>query len=167
LAVANVPGLSVDRRELARGGRSYSIDTVRAIRAGLGEAAGQPEATVVLVVGADSFLGFTGWHEWRALLDLTHLVIAERPGSALDAGMPAELASAMRTRWADAPSELADAPSGRVLRLRQPLHGESATDIRQRIAAGEPWQALVPPAVAEYIDTHRLYVNGPAAPARL
>jgi nicotinate-nucleotide adenylyltransferase len=44
-----------------------------------------------------------------------------------------------------------------VLYLRQPLHAHSATDIRQRIAAGLPWRELVPSVVADYIQRHGLY----------
>ncbi|HZV38058.1 MAG TPA: nicotinate-nucleotide adenylyltransferase, partial [Pseudoxanthomonas sp.] len=47
--------------------------------------------------------------------------------------------------------------AGRVYRLRQPLSPESATDIRRRIAAGQPWRDLVPPAVAGFIAMNGLY----------
>jgi nicotinate-nucleotide adenylyltransferase len=47
-----------------------------------------------------------------------------------------------------------------VLRLRQPLQDASATAIRRGIAEGRPWRDQVPPAVAAYIQRHRLYLNG-------
>jgi len=37
------------------------------------------------------------------------------------------------------------------------LQMESASEIRRRISAGQPWQELVPPAVASYIADNRLY----------
>jgi nicotinate-nucleotide adenylyltransferase len=98
------------------------------------------------------------------LLDATHFVVAERPGNPLDDALPAELAEAMAGRWTDAVDELGQSPSGRVLRLRQPLHAHSATDLRRRIASGLPWRHLVPPRVADYIVANGLYGAG-AVPA--
>src|SRR3546814_16776305 len=60
LAVAGEPGLAVDRRELRRDGRSYSIDTLLELRTELGG-----DAPVALLVGADSFVGLPDWHRWR------------------------------------------------------------------------------------------------------
>jgi nicotinate-nucleotide adenylyltransferase len=57
----------------------------------------------------------------------------------------------------DEAAALRAAPAGAVLYLRQPLHPQSATAIRAAIAAGGAWRALVPPAVAGYIDRHGLY----------
>ena len=167
LAVAGEPGLCVDRRELQRAGRSYSIDTLLDLRAEFG-----PRLPIALLVGADSFVDLPDWHRWRELFEHAHFVVAERPGSPLDDGLRPELAEALAGRWCASPAPLRDAPAGRVLRLRQPLHGESATAIRARIAAGQPWQGDVPPAVAGYIERHRLYLNGgdagrPGAPPRL
>ncbi|GAA3929263.1 nicotinate-nucleotide adenylyltransferase [Luteimonas lutimaris] len=167
LAVAGERGLCVDRRELHRAGRSYSIDTLLGLRAEFGT-----RVPIALLVGADSFVDLPDWHRWRELFEHAHFVVAERPGSPLDGDLRPELAAALAGRWCRSPGQLRDAPAGRVLRLRQPLHGESATAIRARIAAGEPWRDDVPPAVADYIEHHRLYLNGgeaggPDAPPRL
>lgn len=157
LAVAGEAGLCVDRLELRRAlesgeGRSYSIDTLHALRAEYG-----PEAPLALLVGADSFLGLPTWKDWRDLFTYAHFVVAERPGNPLDGGLPPELAAIASGRWASTPSDLETAPAGRIFRLRQPLHDESATEIRDLIASGEPWRDGVPAAVADYIERHRLY----------
>lgn len=152
LAIAGEAGLRVDRRELRRDGPSYSVDTLRGLRAAYG-----PQAPLALLVGADSLLGLPGWHQWTALFDLAHFVVADRPGSALDARLPPALAQALEGRWVDDPQALSAAPAGRLLRLHQPLHPGSATRVRQRIAAGEAWRDLVPAAVADYIVGHGLY----------
>ena len=152
LAVANQPGLRVDRRELQRKGRSYTVDTLRELRQELGET--QPLA---LLIGADSFVGLPSWRDWRQLFDLTHFVIAPRPGTPLDGELPAELAAMAYGRWADTPEMLKSEPAGHLYLLDQPLQPESASDIRRRIAAGEPWQDLVVPAVARFIAANDLY----------
>lgn len=152
LALDGEPGLALDPRELHRDGPSYTVDTLRGLRAERGA-----DAPVALLVGADSLLGLPAWREWEALLGLAHFVVAERPGNALDGPLPPALAAAVDGRWADGPRALRDAPGGRLLRLRQPLHPGSATEVRRRIAGGGPWRDLVPAAVADYIVRHGLY----------
>ena len=157
LALADEPGLLPDLRELRRHAvdgarRSYSVDTLRGLRAELGA-----EAPIALLVGADSFIGLPTWKSWHDLFDLAHFVVASRAGSPLDAELPPLLAEALQGREATSPDPLRRQPAGRVLYLRQPLHAQSATDIRHRIAAGLPWGGLVPPAVADYIHCHGLY----------
>ncbi|QDH70658.1 nicotinate-nucleotide adenylyltransferase [Marilutibacter alkalisoli] len=152
IAVAGEPGLAVDRRELERDGRSWTADTLRALRAEIG-----PEQPVALLVGADSFLGLTGWKEWRSLFGLTHFVIAERPGSPLDGPLATELAEEVETRWVSTPEALGATPCGRIWRMRQPSTDISASGIRRSMARGGDWQSRVPPAVAAYIERHGLY----------
>lgn len=155
LAVDGEEGLCVDRRELRREGRSYSIDTLRELRDEYG-----PDAPLALLVGADSFTGLPEWHQWRALFAHAHFVVAERPGSPLDDALPAPLADEAAGRWCDGPQALLQSPAGRIWRLRQPLRHESATDIRHRIETGRTWRDRVPPAVAGYIERGGLYLNG-------
>ena len=184
LAAQGRPLLRVDRRELQRTGRSYTIRTLHELRAEYGA-----DAPLAFVIGADSLRALHTWKDWRALLDGAHLVVAERPGSPLDdlveggpetpaaseAGALAVdpmLREALAGRWAASPEALRQRAGGCVLRLRQPLHPASATEIRRRIAAGEAdWARWLTPAVADHIRRHRLYgfpgegVSGEAAAA--
>jgi nicotinate-nucleotide adenylyltransferase len=162
LAVAGERGLVVDRREIARDGRSYSVDTLRELRAEIGA-----DRPVALLVGADSFTGLPQWKEWRALFGLAHFIVAERPGSPLEGDLPAGLAGETAARIAADAAELRARPAGRVLRLRQPLVDASATRVRALIERDGDWQALVPPPVAGYIVRHRLYAGRGAASAPL
>lgn len=155
LAVEGEDGLEVDLRELGRDTPSWTVDTLRGVRAGL-----EPQAPVALLVGADSLHGLPRWKEWRELFGLAHFVVAARPGLTLDQGLAPELHGALAGRWTDSVDALLQAPAGRVLRLDQPLHPGSATGVRRRIAAGEPWQSLVPTPVAAYIIRHGLYATG-------
>lgn len=157
LAVDGHVGLRVDRRELERAARdpnapSYTIDTLRELRAELGE-----RAPIAFLIGADSLHGFATWKEPEALLAGAHWVVAERPGSDLDAYLPPASARLAAGRWTLNAASLHDSPGGKLLRLRQPLHGESATQIRRRIAAGETWHHLLPLPVSRYIVEHGLY----------
>lgn len=156
-AIADEPGLLLDLRELERaqihpGVPSWTVDTLRDIRAEVGA-----EQPVALLIGADSLMNLTQWHEWQSLLGLSHFVVADRPGSPLDGALPAELADYLRGAWAESAAELQQLPAGRLWRLRQPLREESATQVRRAIAEGGDWRPMVPAAVADYIVSHHLY----------
>lgn len=159
LAVAGEPGLHVDLRELERNGPSYTVDTLRALRAEVGDA-----TPCAILVGEDSFRTLDTWHRWQDLFGLTHVVVAGRAahGDAHDARpwrprASSALHAATQARWATDPRALHAAPSGLLFALRQPLFPHSATELRRRIAAGEPWEAWVAPTVAAYIRRHGLY----------
>ncbi|MBN8213156.1 MAG: nicotinate-nucleotide adenylyltransferase [Xanthomonadales bacterium] len=152
LAIQGQAGLRVDRRELQRDTPSYTIDTLRELRAKHGDS-----APLAFLIGADSLHGLATWKEPEALLAGAHWVVAERPGSALDEHLPPEVARLVGARWTLNAAALRDSPGGKVLRLRQPLHAESATQLRRRIAAGETWHHLLPLAVSRYIVEHGLY----------
>ena len=152
-ALAGQRGLHVDPRELCRAGPSYTIDTLIELRAEIGA-----EAPLAILIGADSFLGLPRWRRWRELPDFAHIVIAERPGSRIDLPrLPEELRAFAAGRWSQRAAELQMRPHGRLLPLRLPLRPESSSALRARIAAGGPWRAWTPPAVAEYIVGHGLY----------
>ena len=160
LAIADRPGLLLDRRELDRHAvdgtrRSWTVDTLHALRAEYGA-----DAPIAWLVGADSFIGLTTWKSWRELFGLAHFIVAERHGSPIDGRLAAELAELVAGRWVEDAVALRQVPNGRVLRLHQPLQAHSATDLRRRIADGRSWRHLLPPAVAQYIIEHRLYRGG-------
>ena len=69
-ATEGQPGFTVDDREIRREGLSYSVDTMRTLRADF------PDRSLCLIVGMDAFLGLPKWHQWRELLELAHLVVA-------------------------------------------------------------------------------------------
>ena len=158
LAVAGEAGLSVDLRELHREGPSYTFASLGELRAELGDA-----APIAWLVGADSLLQLHTWHRWRELFDLAHIVAVQRPDARLDAARLREQApqvlAQINGRWLP-PDALAEGPAGGfvLLPLAQ-LRPESSSELRRRIAAGEPWREWVPAAVAARIDSLHLYRN--------
>ena len=157
-ALADEPGLVLDRRELQREGPSWTAVTLARLRAERG-----PDQPLAWVLGADAFRGLPTWHDWTRLFDLAHLVVLTRPGHGLD-DLPGTLAEQVATRWAAGPSGLSARPAGRVLRLAMAPHPASATELRRRLAAGESPGPWLPPAVEAYIRHHGLYGTGSAGP---
>jgi nicotinate-nucleotide adenylyltransferase len=128
--------IGLDTRELARGGPSYTIDTLEELRAEYGD------RPIVLLLGADAFAGLTRWHRWRALFEVAHIGVLSRPGVARE--WPAELAGEVAARQVADPRQLRDLPAGRVVELEVTPLQISATRIRDLLAAGREPRYLLP-----------------------
>lgn len=148
-AIADQPGLVVDDREVHRVGPSYTVDTLRELRA---EA---PTRPLCLIVGMDAFLGLPEWHEWRAVLELAHVVVAHRPGwVAPAAGVLGELLAARGTHRVE---DLHEAVAGRI-HVRPVTQLEiSSTDLRDLIVAGQDPRYLLPDPVRDLIRATACY----------
>ena len=135
LAFADEPKTQVSRVDVDRPGPTYTVDTLRDLRA---EYPGQgPDAPQwCFITGADALNTLDQWRDPAALMAMAHLVGVHRPGHA--APTPPIPAQA----WSLVTMEPVDI---------------SSTDIRARVRAGEPIDHLVPAAVAAYIDEQRLY----------
>lgn len=154
LAIAGQSHFMCDRRELFRHGKSYSVDTLRALRTEFG-----PQKPIVWLIGMDSFLGLAGWHHWRELFSLCHFVIAPRPEHDLNQ-INANLQAAIVGRWLDSSRELIDNPAGSLFLLPMQQRDDSATRIRLNFEHGRPDNHHLPASVAEYIKIHHLYTSG-------
>jgi nicotinate-nucleotide adenylyltransferase len=153
LAAAEHPGLVVDAREVARAGKSYTVLTLEELRQE------SPRRPLLLIVGADAFLGFPTWHRWHELFTLAHVVVAARPGVALTPS--GELAAQWKSRLVDKPDLLFSNPAGAIYQQAIAPQAISATAIRMQLARGaagrEAVRRMLPPAVLRYIDQHDLY----------
>lgn len=145
LALREQPGLSADRRELDRPGPSYTLWTLRQLRAEAGE------RPLLWIVGADSLATLTTWFHWWALPCLAHWVVLPRPGS--DVVVPPGLAE----RRVSDPRRLWRRSAGLVYVARTPEVAVSASEVRARLAAGEDLQTLIPAPVLAYIEVNGLY----------
>ena len=151
-AVADNPAFTVDDAETRVEAPSYSVTTLERLRAGMGD------RPLVLLMGADAFLGLATWHRWRDLLSLTHIGVAARPGFDLSpAALPAELAAACAGRLGADPCVLRAAPAGSVVQFAMTPLAISASLLRARLAAGLSARYLLPDPVREYIDRQQLY----------
>lgn len=154
LAIAGLPGLRCDRRELHRPGKSYSVLTLRELREEQGS-----DQPLAWLIGIDSFLGLPTWHHWQDLFALCHFIVVPRPGLDMDAA-DSMLSVACQGRWQTAPEALADRPYGRIYRLPMALRTESATAVRDGLQTGRNMNTVLAPSVSDYIRRHGLYSSG-------
>jgi len=155
LAFAGLPcKVTIDRQELARGTRTYTIDTLRAIRAEVG-----PAVSLAFLMGADQLQRLDTWHDWQSLFDLAHLCVAARPGFELDAThLPPAVALEFQRRMAG-PAELHQQPSGLTYIDAGLAIDVSATGIRAALQRGQDAHSLIPGVVLDYIEQNNLYKN--------
>ena len=152
LAFAEVPHCVVDDAEIRQDGPSWTIRTLERLRGELHESA------LVLIVGADAFLGLPTWHRWTELLDLAHIAVANRPGTELDPeSMSPELATLWQMHQSANPQSLRTQPAGRIVSFTIAPCPVSATGIRQAVRAGESIAGSVCAPVEKYIRQHHLY----------
>jgi nicotinate-nucleotide adenylyltransferase len=162
LAVGPAPGLVASDMELVREGRSYTATTLRDLHA-----RGFQPSQLFFITGADAFAEIATWHEYPAVLDLSHFVVIARPGfpvEMLRSQLP-KLASRMRTIVGAGRSQAGlEAPDRTLVFLVEAGTPEvSSTQIRDRIRWAQPLAGLVPPAVELHIYRHGLYVPGGGA----
>ena len=133
IATASNPRFSVSRVDIDRPGATYTIDTLRELRAAAG-----PQDELFFITGADALARMLTWHDVDELFTLAHFVGCTRPGHQLsEAGLP----------------------DGKVSLVEIPALAISSTECRDRVEAGEPVWYLVPDGVVQYIAKRALYVK--------
>ena len=148
----------LDLRELERGGPTFTVDTLRDVRAAMG-----PEVPLALIMGADQFARFDTWREWEAIPELAHLAVAKRAGAS--PVLNETLQRLRNARYLKYAGDLVDSPAGHIVDLAMTPVEASATEVRELL--GRPTEAadaarlaaLVPPAVLDYIGSQHLYAR--------
>ncbi len=129
VATASNPSFTVSRVDIDRPGPTYTIDTLRDLRAS------RPEAELFFITGADAMAQILSWKNVDELWSLAHFVGVTRPGHELS------------SRGKD------------VSLMEVPAMAISSTDCRRRVSDGEPVWYLVPDGVVQYIAKHGLYLK--------
>lgn len=153
LAIEGNPLFALDERETRRTGKSYTVDTLSELRAELGAA-----CPLVLILGADAFLGLTAWQRWQEIFTLAHIAVANRPGSALD-DLPAALASEFARRRNNDPQAVHRAAAGSIVEVPITALDISATKVRELVRTRRSVRYLLAPGVLHYIDSNNLFLK--------
>jgi len=131
IATASNPKFTVSRVDIDRPGVTYTIDTLKDIRAQ------HPDAELFFITGADAVAEIMQWKDADLMWDLAHFVAVTRPGYSSPDGVTL--------------------PEGKVDTLEIPALAISSTDVRRRAEHDEPVWYLVPDGVVQYIGKHGLY----------
>jgi nicotinate-nucleotide adenylyltransferase len=135
MAVADTPAFELSLIEQERPGKSYTVDTLRDLRAQM-----DAETEFSLLLGADSAQDMRTWCDPEGVVRLARIVVVDRPGfdrSAIDPTLSQHM-------------DVVEAP---LLEI-------SSTDIRSRVRSGRPIRYLVPDEVARFIERQGLYRQG-------
>jgi nicotinate-nucleotide adenylyltransferase len=136
IATASNPRFTVSRVDIDRPGMTYTVDTLRDIRAERGD-----DVDLYFITGADAMAQILTWRDAQRLFDLAHFVGCTRPG--------VELAS----------PDIAQLPQDRITLMEIPALAISSTDCRLRVEEQEPIWYLVPDGIVQYIAKRGLYQN--------
>jgi nicotinate-nucleotide adenylyltransferase len=130
IATASNPRFTVSRVDIDRQGPTYTIDTLRDLRAQ------RPDAELFFITGADALAQILSWKDVDELWKLARFIGVTRPGHELtDRGLPVN----------------------HVTLQEVPAMAISSTDCRERVGAGHPIWYLVPDGVVQYIAKYHLY----------
>ena len=131
-AVADNPLFEVDDREIRREGATYTIDTLREMRAEV-----DPDDDLFLLLGEDALADLPLWREPEAFPDYATVVVAPREGAELPETLPFDPVA--------------------IERIDMPYMNVSATDLRHRARLGRSLRYLVPEPVRLFIEERGLY----------
>lgn len=153
LAIAGNPAFRASSLEVDRGGLSYSVDTLQALRATVA-----PGTALHFIVGIDAFREIHLWRDSPRVFELANVVVIHRPPMVLDPSI-AHLPVAAREAFCYDPGTQSHSHrSGNRLRFL-PIPGldVSSTQIRQHVADGRSIRYLTPPEVERCIAERGLY----------
>ncbi|MDF1490023.1 nicotinate-nucleotide adenylyltransferase [Tessaracoccus caeni] len=134
IATASNPRFSVSRVDIERAGNTYTVDTLKDLRAERGD-----DVELFFITGADAVRQILTWHGADQLFDLATFVGVTRPGVPMTS------------------ADLAHLPKDRVELLEVPALAISSTDCRARVQAHQPIWYLVPDGIVQYIAKRGLY----------
>lgn len=129
----------VSDMELKRTGLSYTLDTMNELHAQFGTT-----TELFFILGADSLVDLSKWHEAKTLVERSHFIATTRPGVDVDFSATEEF--------------FGSAASEHIHRVTTAAIEISSTEIRQRVKLGRSIKYLVPEAVEEYILREGLYL---------
>lgn len=137
-ATAGNPALIVNRMELSREGKSYTVDTLKQLRNE------RPEDEFFFIIGGDSLSDLPDWREPERIAEYATIVAVNRG----DRPLPTEQ---------DLIAKLGEKIARRIQLVTMPGIDLSSTDIRRRVREQRSIRYMVPRAVEAYIAENGLY----------
>jgi nicotinate-nucleotide adenylyltransferase len=151
LATAGLDSIIIDSQEIERDGTSFTAATLANLKSE------NPDSSLVLLLGVDSFNTLAGWHNWESIIELSHVVVFARAEE--DFILPKSTRKNLSECIVTSPTELFDSNAGSIYLLDRFNYDASSTEVRVRIAEKSYFSELLPAIVCNYIADNELY-NG-------
>ncbi|MED5411685.1 MAG: nicotinate (nicotinamide) nucleotide adenylyltransferase [Pseudomonadota bacterium] len=149
LAIKDYGNLSIDPIEVYKDGISYSVDTLRELKAQ------NPESGIVFILGMDAFNSLNRWHKWEQLFQLCSLFVLARSGENVNYGIATEID--LLNRRVDSGERLLQKEAGSVFIAEEFNYELSSTTVRSKLLLGEDLSQELNEKVYSYIKKHNLY----------
>jgi nicotinate-nucleotide adenylyltransferase len=140
IALERYPSIELDEREINRGGKSFTIDTLNELKNIY------TDSPICLIIGMDSYLSIKSWKDWKKFSQLAHLVVLKREGYN---GENVLLESFQKTSDAD---QLKSQKNGLLFFSNTPLIEVSSSDIRSKISDNQNLDDLLPQNIIDYLQ---------------
>lgn len=141
----------VDDREIKRGGKSYSIDTITEL------SALYPGDSLNLIMGNDIFEELGDWKDFAKILSLVNVIVVSRPGADLPESKE-ELPKFLQAFAKEFEFNIVELSTGKNIQFLALEDIEiSAADLRKKIRAQRNTEKFLPLSVESYIKEHHLY----------
>ena len=140
LAFADVDGVVVSDLEIARGGKSYTYDTLKELS--------RPNTRLFFMCGTDMVLSFDTWYRFEDIFKLCYPVYVRRENDPIITNRIVAKITEYYQKY------------GVMFRkiLTEPIE-ISSTAVRKAVFEGRDISSFVPPLVESYIKTHGLYIG--------
>ena len=144
------PLFETDKREIIAEQTSYTVESLSSLKREM------PECQLNFFMGMDSLLSFHKWYRWQDIVEMSNLIVTERPGYQISQ-LPEQLESTISSMLVDKTSWDFEQSGNQVFLCTNKMLNISSTEIRQRISQNLPCADLLPASVIRYIKQHSLY----------
>lgn len=144
------PLFQLDNRELKRHSASYTVTSLREIKQE------QPNSRIFFIIGMDSFLNFTLWHQWQTILSLCHIVVNIRPGYQLNQ-INTATQQLLKSHQIDDLAEIKQQDAGGIIFHQNQSLNISSSEIRQQLLSNKKQNNHLTECVHHYIIEKKLY----------
>lgn len=152
LAISGNRRFDFSEIEISRQKVSYTFDTIQELKS-----SGGTGVLYHFIIGYDALSEIETWYRWQDLLVVTNFIVAVRPGFSLKEIEQLLERNGFSPKDGGADRWIGEQTGNEILFLAGEIADISSTEIRSRIASRKPWADLVPPLVADYIISNRLY----------